>query len=283
MQLGAALLVLVATWVVAKLFRRAIKRFLRSRHLAEADPGAVTRFKMIARLGSAAIYFVGLGIALYVVNVAAFQKVAVAMFASAGVLGIAIGFASQTTAANLVSGILIAFAQPLRLGDRVEVEQEQGSVEEIGLLYTTIRTWDNRHVMIPNQLLSSRVIRNYSVRDPRSPAVVTFGLSQDADLDWVRSMAIEEARAHADYPRRSRTVGGRGGGRQRGHDPAFGGLGDRQSPCGRSHRGPAGAGGATVDRSGRVDERPGPTPGCVPRPGAGPRASGHSSHTLAGC
>jgi small-conductance mechanosensitive channel len=198
MQLGAALLVLVATWVVAKLFRRAIQRFLRSRHLAEADPGAVTRFKMIARLGSAAIYFVGLGIALYVVNVAAFQKVAVAMFASAGVLGIAIGFASQTTAANLVSGILIAFAQPLRLGDRVEVEQEQGSVEEIGLLYTTIRTWDNRHVMIPNQLLSSRVIRNYSVRDPRSPAVVTFGLGQDADLDWVRSMAIEEARAHAD-------------------------------------------------------------------------------------
>ena len=112
----------------------------------------------------------------------------VAMFASAGVVGIAIGFASQTTAANLVSGVLIAFAQPLRLGDRVEVEQEQGSVEEIGLLYTSIRTWDNRHVMIPNQLLSSRVIRNFSLRDPRSPAVVTFGSSQDADLDWVRSM-----------------------------------------------------------------------------------------------
>lgn len=199
LQIGAAVLVLVATWVAAKLFRRAISRFLRSRHLTEADPGAVTRFKMIARLGTAAVYFVGVGLSLYVINVAAFQKVAMAMFASAGVMGIAIGFASQTTAANLVSGILIAFAQPLRIGDRVEVEQEQGSVEEIGLLYTTIRTWDNRHVMIPNQLLSSRVIRNYSVRDPRSPAVVTFGLSQDADLDWVRSMAIEEARAHPDY------------------------------------------------------------------------------------
>lgn len=198
MQLGVAVMILVATGVVAKLFRRAIDRFLRSRHLAEADPGAVTRFRMIARLGSAAVYFLGLGLALYAVNVAAFQKVAVAMFASAGVMGIAIGFASQTTAANLVSGILIAFAQPLRIGDRVEVEQEQGAVEEIGLLYTTIRTWDNRHVMIPNQLLSSRVIRNYSVRDPRSPAVVTFRLSHDADLDWVRSMALEEARAHAD-------------------------------------------------------------------------------------
>ena len=197
-QIGAAVLILVATGIAAKLFRRAIDRFLQSRHLAEADPGAVTRFKMIARLGSTAVYFLGLGLALYVVNVAAFQKVAVAMFASAGVLGIALGFASQTTAANLVSGILIAFAQPLRIGDRVEVEQEQGAVEEIGLLYTTIRTWDNRRVLIPNQLLSSRVIRNYSVTDPRSPAVVTFGLSQDADLDWVRSMAIEEARAHPD-------------------------------------------------------------------------------------
>ena len=83
MQLGVAVMILVATGVVAKLFRRAIDRFLQSRHLAEADPGAVTRFKMIARLGSAAIYFLGLGMALYVVNVAAFQKVAVAMFASA--------------------------------------------------------------------------------------------------------------------------------------------------------------------------------------------------------
>lgn len=198
-QLGAAVLILVATWVAAKLFRRAIDRFLRSRHLAEADPGAVTRFRMIARLGSAAVYFLGLGLALYVVNVSVFRKAAVAMFASAGVLGVGIGFASQTTAANLVSGILIAFAQPLRLGDRVEVEQEQGTVEEIGLLYTIIRTWDNRRVLIPNQLLSSRVIRNYSVRDPRSPAVVTFRLTHIADLDWVRAMAIEEARAHPDY------------------------------------------------------------------------------------
>lgn len=195
----AAVLLLVATWVAAKLFRRAIDRFLRSRRLAEADTGAVTRFKMIARLGSAAVYFLGMGLALYVVNVSVFRQVAVAMFASAGVLGVALAFASQTTAANLVSGILIAFAQPLRLGDRVEVEQEQGAVEEIGLLYTIIRTWDNRRVVIPNQLLSSRVIRNYSVRDPRSPAVVTFRLTHPADLDWVRSMAIEEARAHPDY------------------------------------------------------------------------------------
>lgn len=195
---AAAVLILAATWVVAKLFRRAIDRFLRSRRLAEADPGAVTRFKMIARLGAAAVYFLGLGLALYVVNVSVFRQVAVAMFASAGVMGVALGFASQTTAANLVSGILIAFTQPLRLGDRVEVEQEQGAVEEIGLLYTIIRTWDNRRVVIPNQLLSSRVIRNYSVRDPRSPAVVMFSLSHAADLDWVRSMAIEEAHAHPD-------------------------------------------------------------------------------------
>lgn len=196
---ATALLILIGTWVVAKLFHRAIHRFLRSRRLVEADPGAVTRFRMIARLGTATVYFLGLGLALYMVDVSVFRQVALAMFASAGVMGIALGFASQTTAANLVSGILIAFAQPLRLGDRVEVEQEQGTVEEIGLLYTTIRTWDNRRVVIPNQLLSSRVIRNYSVRDPRSPAVVTFGLSHGADLDWVRSVAIEEARAHPDY------------------------------------------------------------------------------------
>lgn len=195
LRLVVAVLVVVAMWVMAKLFRRAISRFLRTRRLAEADPGAVTRFKMIARLGSATVYFLGIGLGLYMVDVSVFREVAVAMFASAGVLGVALAFASQTTAANLVSGLIIAFAQPLRLGDRVEVEQEQGTVEEIGLLYTSVRTWDNRRVLIPNQLLSSRVIRNYTVKDPRSPAVVIFRLGHAADLAWVRSMAIAEAQA----------------------------------------------------------------------------------------
>ncbi len=194
-RVGVAVVVLVGTAILARLLRRAVARFLKTRRLAESDPGAITRFKMIARLGVTTLWFVGVGLALYVVNVSVFKQVAVGMFASAGVMGIALGFASQTTAANLVSGVIIAFAQPLRLGDRVEVDLEQGIVEEIGLLYTTIHTWDNRRVLIPNQFLSTRVIRNSTVTDPKTPAAVTFTLKHGTDLGGARSLLLDEARS----------------------------------------------------------------------------------------
>ena len=140
--------------------------------------------------------FLGLGLALFVVDVDILRKVSVAMFASAGLAGIALGFAAQTTAANLISGVMIAFVQPLRLGDRVEVEDEYGEVEEIGLFYTFIKTWDNRRVVIPNQILSNRIIKNYTVKDARMAATVSLRLDFGADVAAVRASLLELARAH---------------------------------------------------------------------------------------
>jgi small-conductance mechanosensitive channel len=118
------------------------------------------------------------------------------MFASVGLLGIILGLAAQTTVANLVSGIVLAFVQPLRLGDRVHVAQELGVVEEIGLFYTQIRTWDNRRLLIPNKLLSNEVIKNYTVRDPRMPASLVFRLQDLAQLVKARDVLLDVARAH---------------------------------------------------------------------------------------
>lgn len=195
-NLGYALLILVGTWVLVRLMRRAVDRFLAHRALAELDAGAQTRFRMIERLAAAIIVFIGLGLALYVVDVAILRKISVAMFASAGLAGIALGFAAQTTVANLISGVIIAFVQPLRLGDRVRVEDEYGEVEEIGLFYTLIKTWDNRRVVIPNQILSNRVIKNYTLRDPRMAATVSLRLDFATDVESVRTTLLELAHAH---------------------------------------------------------------------------------------
>lgn len=195
-NLGYALVILVGAWIAVRLMRRAVDRFLTHRTLAELNAGAHTRFRMIERLAAAALFFLGLGLALYVVDVAILRKISVAMFASAGLVGIALGFAAQTTAANLVSGVIIAFVQPLRLGDRVKVEDEYGEVEEIGLFYTFIKTWDNRRVVIPNQLLSSHIIKNYTVKDARMAATVSFKLDFGADVEAVRATLLELARAH---------------------------------------------------------------------------------------
>jgi small conductance mechanosensitive channel len=195
-DLGWAALILLGTWILVRIMRRAVDRFLAHRAVGSLDAGAKTRFEMIERLAAAALFFLGAGLALFVINVEILRKISVAMFASAGVVAIAIGFAAQTTASNLVSGIIIAFVQPLRLGDRVRVEDETGQVEEIGLFYTVLKTWDNRRILIPNQLLSNRVVKNYTVRDPVMAAAVSLKVGLDTDVEATRGELLRIARAH---------------------------------------------------------------------------------------
>jgi small conductance mechanosensitive channel len=191
---GVSVLVLVGAWVVYWLLRKGVNGFSTRRSLAESDPGAETRFRMIERLSAVVILFVAVGLVFWIMDVSALKRVAVGIFASAGVVGIFLGFAAQTTMSNLAAGVIIAFAQPIRLGDSVTIDDEYGSVESIGLFYTTIRTWDNRRLVIPNKLLSDRTIRNYTLSDPRMPAVVALRLDYNADVQAVRSLLLEEAR-----------------------------------------------------------------------------------------
>ena len=193
---GVSILVLVAAYLIYRGLKHGVDRFSRRRNLALADPGAETRFRMIERLSVVILFFVAIGLVFWIMDISALKRVAVGMFASAGVAGIAVGFAAQTTMANLVSGIIIAFAQPIRLGDNVEIDGEYGAVESIGLFYTYIRTWDNRRLVIPNKILSDRAIRNYTLVDPRMPALVILRLDYGADVESVRSLLLTEARAH---------------------------------------------------------------------------------------
>ena len=193
---GVSVLVLVATWLVYWLTRKGIDRFSRRRNLAETDPGIETRFRMIERLLAIGLFFVAVGLVFWIMDVTALKRLAVGMFAGAGAVGIALGFAAQTTMANMVSGVIIAFAQPVRLGDNVRIDSEDGVVESIGLFYSRIRTWDNRRLVIPNKLLSDRSIINYTLVDPRMPAQVTLRLDHGANVKTVRELMLKEARSH---------------------------------------------------------------------------------------
>ena len=82
------------------------------------------------------------------------------ILASSAVIALVIGFAAQTTLSNFVAGLLIAFTQPLRLDDHVEVGAAVGVVEEIGLTYTIIRGEDGARYFVPNTKLASDTIRN---------------------------------------------------------------------------------------------------------------------------
>ena len=106
------------------------------------------------------------------------RAVAGGLLASSAVLGVIIGFASQRTLGNFVAGLLIAITQPVRLGDRVTYDGEDGVIEEIGLTYTFIRTTDRARLVVPNEKLASDTIRNSTIRSreasQRSPCRFRF-------------------------------------------------------------------------------------------------------------
>jgi small-conductance mechanosensitive channel len=119
--------------------------------------------------------------------------VAGGLLASSAVLGLILGFASQRTLGNFVAGLMIAMTQPLRLGDWIEVAGVSGVVEEIGLMYTFIRTEDNARLVIPNEKLASDTIRNSTIRSAAKFAEVSVQVPPTADL---RSL-VEDLKAEA--------------------------------------------------------------------------------------
>src|SRR5213083_14807 len=175
--------VLVATTIVARLIDRRIAR-------RQLTPEAMTRYRVFRRGVTATIMFVGLLSALLVIPQV--RAVAGGLLASSAVLGIVVGFASQRTLGNFVAGLLIAFTQPLRLGDDVVVEDTEGIVEEIGLIYTFVRTQDGDRLVIPNEKLASDTIRNSTIRSREKVAEITLqvplGRDVGAVVDRLRSL-----------------------------------------------------------------------------------------------
>ena len=124
--------------------------------------------------------FVGVASALLVIP--AVRGVAVGILASSAVIGLILGFAAQRTIGNFIAGLLIAFTQPVRLGDEIEFDATRGVVEEVGLIYTWVRTPDSDRLVIPNEKLVSETLKNATIRNERPVAEVTVQLPLSADL-----------------------------------------------------------------------------------------------------
>ncbi|HJU46884.1 MAG TPA: mechanosensitive ion channel family protein [Gaiellaceae bacterium] len=123
------------------------------------------------------------------------QSLGRALLASSAVVAVFAGLAFNTPLSNLGSGLLVAFAQPLRLGDRVTIAEHTGFVEEMSLLYTTLVTDDARRIFIPNSQLTSTTIVNRTIRDPRRSVIATFPLPVRAPLDRALAVLAEAVKA----------------------------------------------------------------------------------------
>ncbi len=167
------------------------------RRLKRSDPGAVARRRttfsfarrvIVALVATIAIWQV---LSLYDVT----SEIGKALLASSAVLALFAGLAFSTPLSNLGSGLLVAFTQPLRLGDRITVDGETGFVEEMALIYTTLVTDDARRVFIPNTQLTTNKITNRTIRDPRRLVAAHFPVAIGTPIEEARKALLDAATA----------------------------------------------------------------------------------------
>jgi small-conductance mechanosensitive channel len=180
MSLWHRLIIVGVVMLITVVAARLIDRRIASRDLA---PETMTRYRVVRRSVTTAIIFVGLLSALLVIPQV--RAIAGGLLASSAVVGIVVGFASQRTLGNFVAGLLIAFTQPLRLGDVVVIEDVEGVVEEIGLIYTFVRTENGDRLVIPNEKLASDTIRNSTIRSREKVAEISVQVPVSQDVGAV--------------------------------------------------------------------------------------------------
>jgi len=107
-----------------------------------------------------------------------------------GAAGLAIGLALQGSLSNFAAGVLIVLFRPYKAGDWIEAAGVSGSVEEVQMLTTVLKTGDNKQVIVPNSQIMDSIITNYSTNDKRR-VDMTVGVSYEDNLDKVRK-TLEE-------------------------------------------------------------------------------------------
>jgi small-conductance mechanosensitive channel len=187
------IVIAASVFVLVSILARLVDWRLKRRPLA---PQAETRYLVLRRAVTVTILVVGLFSALLVIPDV--RAIAGGLLASSAVLGLIVGFASQQVLSNFMAGLVIALTQPVRIGDLVTYADEEGTVEEIGLTYTFIRTLDRRRLVVPNSNLASDTIVNATIRSRETFAEVMVSLPLSADVNAALAALREEVAGEHD-------------------------------------------------------------------------------------
>ena len=163
-----AVIILLAMWIVYRIILRGIKKVSLEKTNEHKQQIAVKFVKYIFYI-SVVIYILGLfGVKLS------------AIWGAAGIAGVAIGFAAQTSVSNVISGLFVLTERSLKVGDTIIVNGVTGIVDSISLLSVRVHTYDNQMVRIPNSTIINSNLTNNSYHDKRR---ITLGVSISYDAD----------------------------------------------------------------------------------------------------
>ena len=143
-----------------------------------------TQTRVLVRTLSVFVVIFGAGCMLMTFPAA--RQFGTSLLASAGLAGLAVGFAAKPVLGNLIAGLQIALTQPIRLDDVVIVENEWGRVEEITGSYVVVRVWDDRRLVVPLQWFIEHPFQNWTRRTSSLTGAVTFWVDYSTPLEPLR-------------------------------------------------------------------------------------------------
>lgn len=192
-------LIVVVGWIlliVAQLIEQATLRKFPATTLADRKSRHTrTKITLLHKVANVAIITIVVGAILW--TIPGVQEIGVAVFASAGVIGIVAGLAAQTSLSNVFAGIQIAFSDAIRIDDIVEMEGQWGRIEDIKLTYVVVRVWDGTSLILPCTYFTTTPFRNWTHQGSATVGKIDLGVDWHVSVDEVRS---ELARILAESP-----------------------------------------------------------------------------------
>jgi len=189
-MISLAVVMFVGTGVISRLLGHLLKRSgWVMGHLGRKVDPTVVAFTM--RLKTVLVYLGA--VVIYASLVPQLRGLFGTLVAGAGITAVVVGFAAKGTLANLVAGFSLAVYRPIRIGDKVTLDDQFGTVEDITLRHTIVRTWENKRIIIPNEKIDSMTLTNHTIIDPKILCRVEMGVSYDTNIDLARRLILEEA------------------------------------------------------------------------------------------
>lgn len=177
----AAIIIFIIFFLLSRLIKKIALKSLKSVIKSHAA------LNLVSNLASFTIVAIGFVVTLGILQL---DKTVTSLLAGAGIVGLALSFAFQDIAANFVSGTLIAFRKPFEVHDIIESTDFMGTIEEINLRYTLIRTFQGQSVLIPNKLIYNNPLTNYSINGKRR-IDLEIGISYGEDLEKVKQVTLD--------------------------------------------------------------------------------------------
>jgi small-conductance mechanosensitive channel len=187
--IGSILLIISLSWMLIAFIRTMKRMFLEKYDTSKEDNlrsrKFKTQFNLIERIIVFLIIIIGIGLILMLFD--SVRKIGTTLFASAGIAGIIIGFASQKVIAAVLAGLQIAITQPIRLDDVVIIENEWGRIEEITLTYVVVNIWDKRRLIVPTTYFFDKPFQNWTRTTAELLCTVFIYVDYNVPFDAVRA------------------------------------------------------------------------------------------------